>query len=127
MLSIENILALSAAGYTKDEINALATASDNVQSEEQPKREEPKKEQTSSFAEQLSAQLANINERLNALAASQPKAQTKPDNSDMMALLQSMNVNAQRYDLPPQYDVQKKLDNYFAEMVGGSVENGGKK
>lgn len=143
MLTIDNILLLSAAGYTKSEINALAMAAEGKEKEKQ-KAEKPqpadlqtqlaslmaqlgatqsKKESDKSEAQSgdITAQLTRLTEQVAALTE-QKKEEPKRNETDIVALLQSMNVNNQRYDLPPQYDVEKQLGAYFGELIGGKKE-----
>ena len=56
------------------------------------------------------------------------KEEPKKDNTDVLALLQSMNVAGQRYDLPPQYDPEKALAGALDLVMNGEkkgvVNNG---
>ena len=109
-MTVSDILQLSAAGFSKAEILAMSNADTgkHEQKEEGGKPEE-KKDRHEDFA----AALAEINKRLDALtqtkAEPEKKEEPKKDNTDVLALLQSMNVAGQRYDLPPQYDPGKAL------------------
>ena len=120
MLTIDNILMLSAAGYTKAEINALATAAAGVQ------KPDAKPEQKQDTPVDITAQLSAISQQLTALTAPKPDVKPEQKQTDVLALLQSMNVSGQRYDLPPQYDVEKNLASYFSDMIGGEKEKGDK-
>ena len=153
MLTIDNILMLSAAGYTKAEINALATAAAGVQKPDakpEQKQDTPvditaqlsaisqqltaltapkpdvKPEQKQDAPVDITAQLSAISQQLTALTAPKPDVKPEQKQTDVLALLQSMNVSGQRYDLPPQYDVEKNLASYFSDMIGGEKEKGDK-
>ena len=108
-MTVSDILQLSAAGFSKAEILAMSNAdTGNHEQKEEGGKLEEKKDSHEDFA----AALAEINKRLDALtqAKEEPKKEEpKKDNTDVLALLQSMNVAGQRYDLPPQYDPEKAL------------------
>ena len=127
-MTVSDILQLSAAGFSKAEILAMSNADTgkHEQKEEGSKPEE-KKDRHEDFA----AALAEINKRLDALtqAKEEPKKEEpKKDNTDVLALLQSMNVAGQRYDLPPQYDPEKALAGALDLVMNGEkkgvVNNG---
>ena len=118
-MTVNDILQLSAAGFSKAEILAMSNADTgkHEQKEDVGKPEE-KKDRHEDFA----AALAKINERLDALtqAKEEPKKEEpKKDNTDVLALLQSMNVAGQRYDLPPQYDPEKALAGALDLVMNG--------
>ena len=48
------------------------------------------------------------------------KEEPKKDSTDVLALLQSMNVAGQRYDLPPQYDPEKALAGALDAVMNGA-------
>lgn len=120
-MTVSDILQLSAAGFSKAEILAMSNADTGKQKEEGDKLEE-KKDSHEDFA----AALAEINKRLDALT--QAKEEPKKENTDVLALLQSMNVAGQRYDLPPQYDPEKALAGALDLVMNGEkkgvVNNG---
>ena len=128
-MTVSDILQLSAAGFSKAEILAMSNADTgkHEQKEEGGKPEE-KKDRHDDFA----AALAEINKRLDALtqtkAEPEKKEEPKKDNTDVLALLQSMNVAGQRYDLPPQYDPEKALAGALDLVMNGEkkgvVNNG---
>lgn len=112
-MTVSDILQLSAAGFSKAEILAMSNADTGKhgQKEEGGKPEEKKEavELSTDFAKALE----EINKRLDALtqtkAEPEKKEEPKKDNTDVLALLQSMNVAGQRYDLPPHYDPDEAL------------------
>ena len=124
-MTVSDILQLAAAGFSKAEILAMSNADTgkHEQKEEGCKHEE-KKDRHEDFA----AALAEINKRLDALthAKEEPKKEEpkkeepKKDNTDVLALLQSMNVAGQRYDLPPQYDPEKALAGALDAVMNGA-------
>ena len=125
-MTVSDILQLSAAGFSKAEILAMNSADTgkHEQKEEDGKPEE-KKEAVALSADFAKA-LDEINKRLDALT--QAKEEPKKDNTDVLALLQSMNVAGQRYDLPPQYDPEKALAGALDLVMNGEkkgvVNNG---
>ena len=121
-MTVSDILQLSAAGFSKAEILAMSNADTgkHEQKEEGGKHEEKKETvaQSADFAKALD----EINKRLDALtqAKEEPKKEEpKKDNTDVLALLQSMNVAGQRYDLPPQYDPEKALAGALDVVMNG--------
>lgn len=132
-MTVSEILQLSAAGFSAAEIKAMGNMSKEQPKDkpkEQPKEPEKKDEQNNDF----SAQLAEINKRLDALfekkeenAEQKSEAIEQKDNGDVLALLQSLNMNNQRYDLPPKYDPEKALAAAYCEVMGGSTQEGEKK
>ena len=114
-MTVSDILQLSAAGFSKAEILAMSNADTGKH-----EQKEEKKDSNEDFA----AALAEINKRLDALtqAKEEPekKEEPKKDNTDVLALLQSMNVAGQRYDLPPQYDPEKALAGALDAVMNGA-------
>ena len=112
-MTVSDILQLSAAGFSKAEILAMSNADTgkHEQKEEGGKPEE--KKETVAISADFAKALDEINKRLDALTQTkeepEKKEEPKKDNTDVLALLQSMNVAGQRYDLPPQYDPEKAL------------------
>ena len=130
-MTVSDILQLSAAGFSKAEILAMSNAGTgkHEQKEEGGKPEE--KKETVALSADLAKALDEINKRLDALtqAKEEPKKEEpKKDNTDVLALLQSMNVAGQRYDLPPQYDPEKALAGALDLVMNGEkkgvVNNG---
>ena len=125
-MTVSDILQLSAAGFSKAEILAMSNADTgkHEQKEEGGKPEE-KKEAVALSADFAKA-LDEINKRLDALtqtkAEPEKKEEPKKDNTDVLALLQSMNVAGQRYDLPPQYDPEKALAGAVDLVMNGEKE-----
>ena len=130
-MTVSDILQLSAAGFSKAEILAMSNADigKHEQKEEGGKHEE--KKETVELSADFAKALDEINKRLDALtqAKEEPKKEEpKKDNTDVLALLQSMNVAGQRYDLPPQYDPEKALAGALDVVMNGEkkgvVNNG---
>ena len=130
-MTVSDILQLSAAGFSKAEILAMSNADTgkHEQKEEGGKLEE--KKETVALSADFAKALDEINKRLDALtqAKEEPKKEEpKKDNTDVLALLQSMNVAGQRYDLPPQYDPEKALAGALDLVMNGEkkgvVNNG---
>ena len=130
-MTVSDILQLSAAGFSKAEILAMSNADTgkHEQKEEGGKPEE--KKETVALSADFAKALDEINKRLDALtqAKEEPKKdEPKKDSTDVLALLQSMNVAGQRYDLPPQYDPEKALAGALDLVMNGEkkgvVNNG---
>ena len=122
-MTISDILQLSAAGFSKAEILAMSNADTgkHEQKEEGCKHEE--KKETVELSADFAKALDEINKRLDALtqAKEEPKKEEpKKDSTDVLALLQSMNVAGQRYDLPPQYDPEKALAGALDAVMNGA-------
>ena len=119
-MTVSDILQLSAAGFSKAEILAMSNAdTEKHEQKEDVGKPEEKKDRHEDFA----AALAEINKRLDALtqAKEEPKKEDpKKDSTDVLALLQSMNVAGQRYDLPPQYDPEKALAGALDAVMNGA-------
>ena len=130
-MTVSDILQLSAAGFSKAEILAMSNADTgkHEQKEEGAKPEE--KKEAVVLSDDFAKALDEINKRLDALtqAKEEPKKEEpKKDSTDVLALLQSMNVAGQRYDLPPQYDPEKALAGALDLVMNGEkkgvVNNG---
>ena len=122
-MTVSDILQLSAAGFSKAEILAMSNADTgkHEQKEEGGKPEE--KKETVALSADFAKALDEINKRLDALtqAKEEPKKEEpKKDSTDVLALLQSMNVAGQRYDLPPQYDPEKALAGALDAVMNGA-------
>ena len=132
-MTVSDILQLSAAGFSKAEILAMSNADTG---KHEQKEEGGKPEEKKDSHEDFAAALAEINKRLDALTQTKEepkkeepkKEEPKKDNTDVLALLQSMNVAGQRYDLPPQYDPEKALAGALDLVMNGEkkgvVNNG---
>ena len=127
-MTVSDILQLSAAGFSKAEILAMSNADTG---KHEQKEEGGKPEEKKDSHEDFAAALAEINKRLDALTQTKEepkKEEPKKDNTDVLALLQSMNVAGQRYDLPPQYDPEKALAGALDAVMNGAkkgdVNNG---
>ena len=127
-MTVSDILQLSAAGFSKAEILAMSNADTGKHDQ---KNDGAKTEEKKDRHEDFAAALAEINKRLDALtqAKEEPKKEEpKKDNTDVLALLQSMNVAGQRYDLQPQYDPEKALAGALDLVMNGEkkgvVNNG---
>lgn len=121
-MTVSEILQLTAAGFSKAEILAMGKTGDGTPEEKKEvlKPEEKKEVVTPDFAAALDA----INKRLDALAEkkAEPEKKEEPekkDSTDVLALLQAMNMNGQRYDLPPQYDPEKALAGALDAVMNG--------
>ena len=131
-MTVSDILQLYAAGFSKAEILAMSNADTgkHEQKEEGGKPEE--KKETVAISADFAKALDEINKRLDALtqtkAEPEKKEEPKKDSTDVLALLQSMNVAGQRYDLPPQYDPEKALAGALDLVMNGEkkgvVNNG---
>ena len=119
-MTVSDILQLSAAGFSKAEILAMCnTDTGKHEQKEDVGKPEEKKDRHEDFA----AALAEINKRLDDLTQKKEepkKEEPKKDNTDVLALLQSMNVAGQRYDLPPQYDPEKALAGALDAVMNGA-------
>lgn len=115
-MTVSEILQLTAAGFSKAEILAMGKTDNGAPEEKKEvlKPEEKKEATTPDFAAALDA----INKRLDALAEKKAEPEKK-DSTDVLALLQAMNMNGQRYDLPPQYDPEKALAGALDAVMNG--------
>lgn len=115
-MTVSEILQLTAAGFSKAEILAISkTASGKPEEKKEVVKPEEKKD---AAVPDFATALAEINKRLDALTEKKAEPEKK-DNTDVLALLQAMNVNNQRYDLPPQYDVEKSLGESLDTALNG--------
>ena len=130
-MTVSDILQLSAAGFSKAEILAMSNADTGKHEQKEEGGKPEKKKETGGLSADFAKALDEINKRLDALtqAKEEPKKEEpKKDNTDVLALLQSMNVAGQRYDLPPQYDPEKALAGALDVVMNGEkkgvVNNG---
>ena len=130
-MTVSDILQLSAAGFSKAEILAMSNADTGKHEQKEDGAKPEEKKETVALSADFAKALAEINKRLDALtqAKEEPKKEEpKKDNTDVLALLQSMNVAGQRYDLPPQYDPEKALAGALDLVMNGEkkgvVNNG---
>lgn len=132
-MTVSEILQLSAAGFSAAEIKAMGNMS-KEQSKDKPKEQPKEPEKNVKQNNDFSAQLAEINKRLDALFEKKEERQEQKsevaeqkDNGDVLTLLQSLNMNSQRYDLPPKYGPEKALAAVYCEVMGGATQEGEKK
>ena len=130
-MTVSDILQLSAAGFSKAEILAMSNADTGKHEQKEDGAKPEEKKETVALSADFAKALDEINKRLDALtqAKEEPKKEEpKKDNTDVLALLQSMNVAGQRYDLPPQYDPEKALAGALDLVMNGEkkgvVNNG---
>ena len=130
-MTVSDILQLSAAGFSKAEILAMSNADTGKHEQKEDGAKPEEKKETLALSADFAKALDEINKRLDALtqAKEEPKKEEpKKDSTDVLALLQSMNVAGQRYDLPPQYDPEKALAGALDLVMNGEkkgvVNNG---
>ena len=130
-MTVSDILQLSAAGFSKAEILAMSNADTGKHEQKKEGGNPEEKKETVALSADFAKALDEINKRLDALtqAKEEPKKEEpKKDSTDVLALLQSMNVAGQRYDLPPQYDPEKALAGALDLVMNGEkkgvVNNG---
>lgn len=127
-MTVSDILQLSAAGFSKAEILAMSNADTgkHEQKDEGAKPEEKKEAVSADFAKALD----DINKRLDALvqtkAEPEKKEEPKKDSTDVLALLQSMNMAGQRYDLPPKYNPDDVLAGALDAVMNGEKKGDSK-
>ena len=130
-MTISDILQLSAAGFSKAEILAMSGVGTGTAEQKKEGATPEEKKETVASADFAKA-LDDINKRLDALAQTkaepEKKEEPKKDSTDVLALLQSMNVAGQRYDLPPQYNPEDALAGALDAVMNGAkkgdVNNG---
>lgn len=130
-MTVSDILQLSAAGFSKAEILAMSSADTgkHEQKDEGAQPEEKKDvgaepEEKKDRHEDFATALAEINKRLDALT--QTKAEPEKKDTDVLALLQSMNMAGQRYDLPPQYNPEEALAGALDAVMNGAKKGDSK-
>lgn len=119
-MTVNEVLQLSAAGFSKAEILAMSNADTG---KHEQKDEGAKPEEKKNRHEDFATALAEINRRLDALTQKKEepkKEEPKKDNTDVLALLQSMNMAGQRYDLPPQYNPEEALAGALDAVMNGA-------
>lgn len=117
-MTVSDILQLSAAGFSKAEILAMSNADTGKHEQKDDGAKPEEKKETVAVSADFAKALDEINKRLDALT--QTKAEPEKDNTDMLALLQSMNVAGQRYDLPPQYTPEDALAGALDAVMNGA-------
>lgn len=117
-MTVSDILQLSAAGFSKAEILAMSNADTGKHEQKEDGSKLEEKKETVEISADFAKALDEINKRLDALT--QTKEEPKKDNTDVLALLQSMNVAGQRYDLPPQYDSEQALAGALDAVMNGA-------
>ena len=116
-MTVSDILQLSAAGFSKAEILAMSNADTGKHEQKEDEGKPEEKKETGGLSADFAKALDEINKRLDALT--QTKEEPKKNNNDVLALVQSMNVAGQRYDLPPQYDPEKALAGALDLVMNG--------
>lgn len=125
-MTVNEVLQLSAAGFSKAEILAMSKADSGSteQKREDATPEEKKDVATPDFAKAFE----ELSERLEALMQKEEakKEEPKKDSTDVIALLQSMNMAGQRYDLPPQYNPEDALAGALDAVMNGAKKGDSK-
>ena len=123
-MTVSDILQLSAAGFSKAEILAMSNADTGKHEQKEDGAKPEEKKETVALSADFAKALDEINKRLDALTKTkeepEKKEEPKKENTDVLALLQSMNVAGQRYDLPPQYDPEKALAGALDAVMNGA-------
>ncbi len=125
-MTVNEVLQLSAAGFSKAEILAMSNA-DSGSTEQKREGTTPEKKKdvaTPDFAKAFE----ELSERLEALMQKEEpkKEEPKKDSTDVIALLQSMNMAGQRYDLPPQYNPEEALAGALDAVMNGAKKGDSK-
>lgn len=131
-MTVSDILQLSAAGFSKAEILAMSGAGTGTPEQKKEGVKPEEKKDVVAVSADFAKALEDINKRLDALTQTkeepEKKEEPKRDNTDVLALLQSMNVAGQRYDLPPQYNPEDALAGALDAVMNGAkkgdVNNG---
>ena len=125
-MTVNEVLQLSAAGFSKADILAMSNADSGSteQKREGATPEEKKDVATIDFAKAFE----ELSERLEALMQKEEpkKEEPKRDTTDVIALLQSMNMAGQRYDLPPQYNPEDALAGALDAVMNGTKKGDSK-
>lgn len=125
-MTVNEVLQLSAAGFSKAEILAMSNADSGSteQKRETITSEEKKDVATPDFAKAFE----ELSERLEALMQKEEpkKEEPKKDSTDVITLLQSMNMAGQRYDLPPQYNPEDALAGALDAVMNGAKKGDSK-
>lgn len=125
-MTVNEVLQLSAAGFSKAEILAMSKADSGSteQKREDATPEEKKDVATTDFAKAFE----ELSERLEALMQKEEpkKEEPKRGTTDVIALLQSMNMAGQRYDLPPQYNPEDALAGALDAVMNGTKKGDSK-
>ena len=122
-MTVSDILQLSAAGFSKAEILAMSNADTGKHEQKEEGGKPDEKKETVELSVDFAKALDEINKRLDALTQTKEehkKEEAKKESTDVLALLQSMNVAGQRYDLPPQYDPEKALAGALDVVMNGA-------
>lgn len=123
-MTVSDILQLSAAGFSKAEILAMSNADTGKKEQKDEGTKPEEKKETVAVSADFAKALDEINKRLDALTQTktepEKKEEPKRDNTDVLALLQSMNVAGQRYDLPPQYNPEDALAGALDAVMNGA-------
>lgn len=123
-MTVSDILQLSAAGFSKAEILAMSNADTGKKEQKDEGAKPEEKKETVAVSADFAKALDEINKRLDALTQTktepEKKEEPKRDNTDVLALLQSMNVAGQRYDLPPQYNPEDALAGALDAVMNGA-------
>ena len=123
-MTVSDILQLSAAGFSKAEILAMSGAGTGTPEQKKEGAKPEEKKDVVEVSADFAKVLEDINKRLDALTQTkeepEKKEEPKRDNTDVLALLQSMNVAGQRYDLPPQYNPEDALAGALDAVMNGA-------
>ena len=123
-MTVSDILQLSAAGFSKAEILAMSNADTGKHEQKDEGAKPEEKKDVVAVSADFAKALEDINKRLDALTQTkeepEKKEEPKRDNTDVLALLQSMNVAGQRYDLPPQYNPEDALAGALDAVMNGA-------
>lgn len=123
-MTVSDILQLSAAGFSKAEILAMSGAGTGTPEQKKEGAKPEEKKDAVAVPADFAKALDEINKRLDALTQTkeepEKKEEPKRDNTDVLALLQSMNVAGQRYDLPPQYNPEDALAGALDAVMNGA-------
>ena len=122
-MTVSDILQLSAAGFSKAEILAMSTADTGKHEQKEDGAKPEEKKETVALSADFAKASDETKKRPDALTQTKEepkKEESKKDSTDVLALLQSMNVAGQRYDLPPQYDPEKALAGALDVVMNGA-------
>ena len=130
-MTVNEVLQLSAAGFSKAEILAMSKADSGSteQKREDATPEEKKDVATTDFAkafEELSERLEALMQKEEPKKEEPKKEEPKRGTTDVIALLQSMNMAGQRYDLPPQYNPEDALAGALDAVMNGTKKGDSK-
>lgn len=123
-MTVDEIIKLLDAGYTKDEISAMVVNQEPQQFPADQQPEQPGDQKPEEQTEAPSENTDSVNAEVSALK--DELSNTRQQLAQLVKQMQSSNLKTASVNILPEADLERKTDEAMAELIRPSYEKGEK-